>query len=232
MICQAEILDIWNGLLTANVAVLQGNNLHTSNIYLADLIWNDSLDAGDDNGTSRFAVRTVEILIEILQDSELDFTQTTSTEIPTSPVKGFKSSPRRSQSKAPPPRSNATLKLSVIRDLWSTTRTAIPHNLLSVAGQKFIAMLTQNDSELVPEIDPEDDARKQWSLLCAEVLVVCDLGELRSFWGSSADEGKQQVQNWTLGMTNVVWGSFIEGWRQDGGESWEGAAVLLSVPFA
>jgi hypothetical protein len=178
-------------------------------------------DAGDDNGTSQFAARAVEVLIDILQDSRLNFADPSiPTEIPTSPVKDFQSSPRR---QAPRVRSNAALRLSVTRDLWTSTRTAIPHNLLRLAGQKFIATLTQNENELVPETDSQDDSRKEWSLLCAEVLSVCDDSELQSFWGS--------LRNWTPEVRSLVWGSFVEKWTE-AGDSWEGAAFLLSVPFA
>ncbi|KAH7921313.1 hypothetical protein BV22DRAFT_1132369 [Leucogyrophana mollusca] len=203
----SEIIAIWEGLLKANVATLQ--------------------DEGDDDSTVEFAVRAASILVDILQDARLDFT----TQV--RPPSTLNASPPicKTASKRTPlhPRSNAAIKLSITRDLWSIMRTTFPHNLLHAGGAKLLAYLINDEAELVWETDSPDDARKQWAYLSAEVLAVCDVTEMRQFWTKRARAVTQLT--YEPGVQGLVWGCFVEKWTEDTDGSWEGAVVLLGVPF-
>jgi hypothetical protein len=86
-----------------------------------------------------------------------------------------------------------------------------------------------NEDELVQETDSPDEARKEWSFLCAEALVICDIDELKAFWGE-----RKWIERWawTAEVKSVVWKCFVQKWLQGGKGSWEGAVVLLAAPFA
>ncbi|KAH7912528.1 hypothetical protein BJ138DRAFT_1112247 [Hygrophoropsis aurantiaca] len=201
----AEVLDIWGGLLRANIATLQSN--------------------GDDDNTIEFGTRAASILVDILSDVGLDFTSKVA-----SPIR--KSSPLKSRALgciALQSRSNAALKLSVIRDLWTVVRTTFPNNLLHAGGTKLLAYLDQEEADLVWETDSPDDARKEWAYLSAEVLIVCDISELQQFWTRRA----RSVTKMTFepGVQSLVWGCFVQKWTEDAEATWEGAALLLGVPF-
>jgi hypothetical protein len=91
----------------------------------------------------------------------------------------------------------------------------------------FLKVLMHNEDELVRETDSPDDARREWSLLCADVLAVCDIDELQAFW----ERKWIQKWAWTADVMGVVWKYFVQRWLVGGG-NWEGAVALLAVPFA
>ncbi|EGN98376.1 hypothetical protein SERLA73DRAFT_56513, partial [Serpula lacrymans var. lacrymans S7.3] len=208
-----EVVSIWEGLLKGNVAVLQ--------------------DAGDDDGTVQFACRAAVILVDILQDPNLDLSHKAGSALPvvaTSPVKDR--SPSKSPRKLPnnSSRSNAALKLSITREFWTIMRTTIPNNLLHAGGAKLLTSLMENEDDLVWETDAPDDARKEWAYLCAEVLVVCDIDELKKFWTRRASARAQMT--YEPGVQSLVWNCFVEKWQEDADGTWECAVVLLGIPFA
>ncbi|KIJ62575.1 hypothetical protein HYDPIDRAFT_176396 [Hydnomerulius pinastri MD-312] len=207
-----EVLATWNGLMKANVAVL--------------------LDADDHDSIVDFASRAGGILVEILRDSKLDLTMKVP---PSSSIGGANATPagsgqrakRMAQNKTA--RSNSAMKLSVIRELWSSMRTTFPNNLLHAGGAKLLECLIEDESDLVWETDAPDDARKEWAKLCAETLVVCDIDELRKFWAKRSRS--YAMMTYEAGVQSLVWGCFIEKWKADAEGSWEGAVILLGVPF-
>jgi hypothetical protein len=87
----------------------------------------------------------------------------------------------------------------------------------------------EDEADLVWETDSPDDARKQWAYLCAEVLVVCEVDDLREFW--SKRSCAMAMMAYEPGVQSLVWGCFVEKWTEDAEGSWEGAALLLGVPF-
>ncbi|KAG2155943.1 uncharacterized protein EDB93DRAFT_1128917 [Suillus bovinus] len=204
-----DVLSIWEGLLKANVAVLQDDN--------------------DDNGTIDFASKAAAILVDILRDPKLDlsakFGPPPSQRV-SSPIGGVRVSPRRTSI---PSRSNAALKLVVTRDLWTVVRTTFPNNVLHSAGARLLACLIEDEADLVWETDSPDDARKQWAYLCAEVLVVCEADDLREFWAKRS--WAMAMMSYEPGVQSIVWGCFVEKWTEDTEGSWEGAALLLGIPF-
>jgi hypothetical protein len=168
--------------------------------------------------------RAASILIDILLDTNLDLTT--------------KSGPPRkvlsSSSPARPPPSSCSstiLKLSITRDLWAIVRANVPLELITVAGKKLLGCLVDNEEGLVWETDSPDDARREWAMLCAEVLLVCDLQELKSFWGIAGSERKGEVWSRKTEVRSFVWTCFVQKWKEDGGWYWEGAVILLGAPF-
>ncbi|KAG1822871.1 uncharacterized protein BJ212DRAFT_1331086 [Suillus subaureus] len=204
-----DVLSIWEGLLKANVAVLQDDN--------------------DDHGTIDFASKAAAILVDILRDPKLDLSAKFGpppSQQASSPISGAKITPGRTSI---PSRSNAALKLVVTRDLWTVIRTTFPNNVLHSAGARLLACLIEDEADLVWETDSPDDARKQWAYLCAEVLVVCEVDDLREFWAKRSCA--VALMSYEPGVQSLVWGCFVEKWTEDAEGSWEGAALLLGVPF-
>lgn len=204
-----DVLSIWEGLLKANVAVLQDDN--------------------DDHGAIDFASKAAAILVDILRDPKLDLSAKFGpppSQQASSPIGGVRVTPRRTSILS---RSNTALKLVVTRDLWTVVRTTFPSNVLHSAGARLLACLMEDEADLVWETDSPDDARKQWAYLCAEVLVVCELDDLREFWAKRSRA--MAMMSYEPGVQSLVWGCFVEKWTEDAEGSWEGAALLLGVPF-
>ncbi|KAL6302847.1 hypothetical protein BKA93DRAFT_736024 [Sparassis latifolia] len=206
----AEIGEIWTGLLSANVAALQ--------------------DAGDEEATAGFAGCIVNVLVDILRDRTLDISADSDdglTElIPTSdsrPVQRRVSLLTRS-------RWNLVLKLVVIRELWTIARTIFPRSALSGPAEKLLMYLDRHESDLVDDMDLPDDIRKQWAYLCAEVAFVCDVYELKQFWGRRSYGTRKQERNWSDDVRCLVWRKFVNKLSECSG-TWEAAVVLLGVPF-
>jgi hypothetical protein len=139
---------------------------------------------------------------------------------------------------APHTRSNAAMKLAVVRSLWSHAHSVLPAQAL--AGSPSEALLTwlmKKEAELVWETDTPHDARTQWATLCAEVVVRTgaagcspSLAPLRMFWGTPG-ASRRWAWDWSMDVRTRVWRVFVERWRTLA-EGWEEAPVLLSVPFA
>jgi hypothetical protein len=182
------------------------------------------LDDSNDDGTVDFATKAATILVDILRDPKLDL----STKIGPPPPQHASPVMSRKQSSLPS-RSNAALKLTVTRELWAVMRTTFPNNLLHSAGLKLLGCLIGDEDNLVWETDSPDDARKQWAYLCAEVLVVCEVDDLREFWTRRSHA--MAMMSYEPGVQSLVWGCFVEKWTEDAEGPWEGAALILGVPF-
>ncbi|KIN99598.1 hypothetical protein M404DRAFT_1004540 [Pisolithus tinctorius Marx 270] len=201
-----EITGIWEGLMKANVAFL--------------------LDADDHNGIVNFGTRAANLLADILGDHTLNFTSAAGVPSPTLSTPGaYYRYARRLERSSP---SNASIKLQIVRELWAIMRTTFPNNLLHNGGAKILECLVE-DEEVLTEQATTDNARTEWAYLCAETLVVCDVDELRKFWARRARS--VALMPYEAGVQNLVWRRFVEKWREDAESSWEGAVVLLGVPF-
>lgn len=174
----------------------------------------------------QFSVRAVNILIEILQDNNLDLT----TKVGPPPKMLSSSSPPRHVALST--RSNAAIKLSVTCDLWGILSKIVPHNLLIRAAERLLIVLVDNEEELVWETDSvTDDARKQWAMFCAQILLVCDTEELVHFWDRrGADDS---VPSWAqiVEIRGLVWTCFLQKWMEETHWDWERGVVLLSLPL-
>ncbi|KAI0322414.1 hypothetical protein OF83DRAFT_803492 [Amylostereum chailletii] len=198
----------WNGLLTCGIATSQ-----------------------DDDDTLVVAQRVVTILTDMLGDSTLILIQTPETPQAQDPLGEDQNTFAKAQARASSPwRSNAAVKLSVARELWGPAARIIPDEELGTIAKSFIDFLIEKESELVWEEDSPHDAREQWSLLCAEVLLHCSPTWLQSFWGIRGASSACSW-DWTPDMRGLVWRTFSGRWRELATSKWEIALQLLGVPF-
>lgn len=185
-----------------------------------------AVDAHEDAGIETFAVRAVEILVDILRDSELDMT----TKGPAPKELTSSSSPIRSARGTPSSLPNNVLKLSLIHDLWSATASNIPQGYLAKAAERLLATLIDSELELVWDTEsPTDDARKHWAALCAQVVLVGDSDELKEFWLNQISE-----DGWSRNtdVRTFVWTCFLQKWTEASAWSiWQSGVLLLGLPF-
>jgi hypothetical protein len=221
---QPELVQSWNGLLKAALRGLQGSSEDDD----------DSSDGQEDDLVQKLAELAVSLMQDILGDPKVQL-------VPS----GDAPTPSHVESEvdlAPHTRSNAAMKLAVVRELWTHAHSLLPARAL--AGSPSEALLTwlmERDAEIVWETDTPHDARTQWAMLCAEVLVrtgpagagCCTSAPalLRVFWGIPGGAGRRRTWNWCMDVRARVWRVFVERWRVLA-EGWEEAPVLLSVPFA
>ncbi|KAF8551673.1 hypothetical protein OG21DRAFT_1498937 [Imleria badia] len=198
----SETLATWNGLVKSNVTVL--------------------LDADDHDGIIEFASKSASILAEVLRDSQLDLSLIA---LPASSKIGLHSKATKNISV----RSNSAMKLGTVRELWASMRTIFPSNLLHAGGAKLLECLVEDESDLVWETDAPDTARKEWARLSSETLAVCDVEELKKFWAKRSQS--YATMTYEPGVRSLVWSCFVETWTADREASWEGATILLGVPF-
>jgi hypothetical protein len=125
------------------------------------------------------------------------------------------------------------MKLAVVRALWGHVHAILPAQALAgSASEALLTWLMEKEAELVLETDLPFDARTQWAMLCAEVLVRADTPavRLRMFWGARGATTRW-TWNWAAEVRALVWHTFVER-RQGLRKGWEEALVLLGVPFA
>lgn len=214
-----ELVQSWNSLLKAALRGLEGS---------ADD--SDDEDDQDEDLVQKLAELTVSLMQDILGDPDVQL-------VP--PVdEPTLSHTRPEVDLVPHTRSNAAMKLAVVRSLWAQAHTVLPAQAL--AGSPSEALLTwlmKKEAELVLETDTPYDARTQWANLCAEVIVrtgaagcSSSLPLLRMFWGTPG-ASQRWAWNQTMEVRSRVWRAFMERWRTLA-KGWEEALVLLSVPFA
>ena len=126
-----------------------------------------------------------------------------------------------------------------VRALWTHAHALLPARaLVGSPSETLLSWLMEKEAELVWETDTPHDARTQWAMLCAEVLVRtnavtgCASAPVYRclFWGTRG-ASRPWIWNWTTDVRARVWRVFTERWRTLA-QGWEEAPVLLSVPFA
>jgi len=217
---QPELVQSWNGLLKAALRGLQGPTDDND----------DDVDGQDDDLVRKLAELAVSLMQDILGDPKVQL-------VPSNDP-ATASNVGSEVDLAPHTRSNAAMKLAVVRALWGHAHAVLPPR--SLAGSPSEALLTwlmEREGDLVWETDTPHDARTQWAMLCAEVLVRtsaagCTLAPalLRTFWGIPG-ASRRWTWNWPQDVRARVWRAFAERWRTLG-EGWEDVPALLSVPFA
>jgi hypothetical protein len=216
---QPELVQAWKGLLKAALRGLQDSTDDT-----------EDESSQEDDLVQRLAELAVSLMQDVLGDPNVQLVP--SGDSPTPSHTGHE------VDLAPHTRSNAAMKLAVVRALWSHAHAVLPAQAL--AGSPSEALLTwlmEKEAELVWETDKPHDARTQWAMLCAEVLVRSSAARcasasalLRMFWGTRG-ASRRWAWNWATDVRARVWRVFTERWRTLA-EGWEEAPVLLSVPFA
>ncbi|KAJ6585182.1 hypothetical protein B0H19DRAFT_1108667 [Mycena capillaripes] len=188
----SSVLFIWDHLIQANVAVLQENE-------------------APDADTAEFAVQAVEILVDIMLDSNLDVT--------------LKAADICFCTDGQTNLSNAALKLKLVRALWAIMRKAISSAQLASAGEKLIRCLLQGEDEFT---DSGEISRTEWATFCAEVLIVCDPDDLKEFWRYDG----VSYSKWTDAIRSTVWRCFAEKWKEESECGWPAIVTLLVAPFS
>ena len=229
-------------MIKANVGRLLGAFLSRFAISFSYIF----VETGDDPATIAFTVRAANILIDIVQDRNIDMTPKAS--VPPSLKPGPKaeievlsvtlSSDPPHEDPVPMRRStNGELKLKVVRDLWRTVKTTVPHSLLATASEKLLLCLVANEDELLDEddlpLDAEHDSTvlKSWAQFCAELVMCCDIDVLKAFWGFDSD-ASVELGSWSRAKNTIfVWRLFADMWKTESPCAWENCAGLLSVPF-
>jgi hypothetical protein len=215
---QPELVQSWHGLLKAALRGLQRST-------------DDDHDQEDDS-VAKLAGLAVSLMQDILSDPKVQLVPSGDT--PTSStVNGTGSS---DVDLTPHTRSNAAMKLAVVRALWTHARVVLPQQALGgSASESLLTWLMEKEAELVWETDTPHDARTQWATLCAEVLLYSvpsstSSSLLRVFW-CARGASRRWAWNWPADVRALVWRTFAERWRALA-KGWEETPLLLSVPFA
>jgi hypothetical protein len=201
------------------------------------------LETGDDDATAAFGLLAVKYLVDALEDPKLDFGPKRVQATASVPVDTIPSSddfvPKCNGTAC----TNAELRLVVVNGLWQTMRTIFPQVPLVPAAEALLTALIKNEASLLPEnarmdgdfeSESGESTRNKWVSLCVSVLSICDASAVRAFLGY--EEGgtmsgfRDKGFKWTQDLKNAVWRTTVEQWR-DGEGHWEGAVVLLGVPF-
>jgi len=136
---------------------------------------------------------------------------------------------------------NSELRLRVVGRMWSKMKTIFPHEALGEAAEMFLACLMRNGMSLLPKDarealdEAEEKVRNTWVTLSVDVLGICDVDAMRVFWGCEEGASVKKIDgtwgwDWTNEFTNAVWRTSVDKWKDDEGD-WEGAVILLGVPF-
>ncbi|KAI0269927.1 hypothetical protein BC834DRAFT_922720 [Gloeopeniophorella convolvens] len=208
-----ELTDAWTGLLRAALRGLQDN-------ASVDGASPDPEDDEDD--VQKLAGLAVALMQDILGDPRVQLVPADSAPAPT---------PGSDADLAPHSRSNAAMKLAVVRALWAHAHAVLPTATLAGApADALLGWLAEREAVLVQETDVPHDARTQWAALCAEVLMRgsdTSAQQLRAFWGVA----QKRTWVWEADVRALVWRTFTERCRELV-KGWEEAVVLLCVPFA
>ena len=119
--------------------------------------------------------------------------------------------------------------------------TIFPHATLAAAAEKLLTCLILVEEVLLPanakldglssdDTDVGEQARNAWVKLCVDLLSVCDVDAMRTFWECEEDGMQLRAWIWSKDFTCAVWRTFVEKWREVEG-SWDGGVILLGVPF-
>ena len=181
-------------------------------------------ESDDHDSIVAFGARAADFLLDVLCDQTHNFA-------PSSPARVLSPSSmspvgriRRSRQQC----SNASIKLQIVNELWGIMRSVFPSDLLHTGGTKIVEGLAE-DEECLTELDDTGDARTHWAYLCAEALLACDVDELIKFWARRARS--LTFMPYEADVQSRVWRCFVEKWKADAEGTWEGAVVLLGVPF-
>ncbi|KAH9060473.1 hypothetical protein EDB87DRAFT_1616129 [Lactarius vividus] len=209
-----ELEQSWNGLLKAALRGLQRST-------------NDDDDQEDqeDDSVQKLAGLAVSLMKDILSDPKVQLVPSADTPAPTPAGSDLDLVPHT--------RSNAAMKFAAVRALWGHVHAVLPAQALAgSASEELLTWLMGKEKELIFETDTPFDARTQWAMLCAEVLVRAEApaAHLRVFWGARG-ASTRWTWDWAADVRALVWRTFVERW-QVLAKGWEEALVLLGVPFA
>jgi hypothetical protein len=167
-----------------------------------------SLD--EDEAMIDFGNEVADILIDVLQDSKVNFTNPNA-KLPKPKDKDDVTTAKPIDSLP------SSTKLFIIHALWKCARAVLSHEALIKANDKLLGSLVILERSVV------DDARHEWASFCVDVLL-CNLDTMETFWERQGD-GLQK------NSVALLWKLFVDNWRTYGDATWEGSVFLLGVPF-
>lgn len=198
---------LWSGLLSSRTDALAG--MIRLSCFMQEVAHTPMSGQNHVDGDVRFAGRVAAVLVEFIQDPTFCLSEDQSTE-----------------TCSPSPLAS---KFIIVRVLLAKIRKAMPSPQANEAASKLLPALISNSSGL----DSTYDALETWGRLCGDVLVMCEVEELKAFCdmlslGNTADLG------WTClaEARCVIWRQLVKIWREDNEANWEGSISLLSAPFA
>ncbi|KAH9011657.1 hypothetical protein EDB85DRAFT_2281515 [Lactarius pseudohatsudake] len=212
-----ELEQSWSGLLKAALRGLQRSTDNDDD--------DDQENQEDDDSVQKLAGLAVSLMKDILSDPKVQLVPSADTPAPTPTGSDLDLLPHT--------RSNAAMKLAAVRTLWGHVHMVLPAQALAgSASDLLLTWLMEKETDLILETDTPFDARTQWAMLCAEVLVRADApaARLRVFWGARG-ASTRWTWNWAADVRALVWRTFVERW-QVLAKGWDEALVLLGVPFA
>ncbi|KAH9038215.1 hypothetical protein EDB85DRAFT_2141985 [Lactarius pseudohatsudake] len=212
-----ELEQSWSGLLKAALRGLQRSTDDEDD--------EDQETQEDDDSVQKLAGLAVSLMKDILSDPKVQLVPSADTPAPTPTGSDLDLLPHT--------RSNAAMKLAAVRTLWGHVHMVLPAQALAgSASDLLLTWLMEKETDLILETDTPFDARTQWAMLCAEVLVRADApaARLRVFWGARG-ASTRWTWNWAADVRALVWRTFVERW-QVLAKGWDEALVLLGVPFA
>ncbi|EIN04107.1 hypothetical protein PUNSTDRAFT_138838 [Punctularia strigosozonata HHB-11173 SS5] len=178
----AEVLVVWDGLVRANLGLLE--------------------EASDDYGTRALAHRCVDVIVDVLQ------TQLFNTTPPKKAGKVLPSTSSQSPATEPvvpgldlAPLSVNAMRVKLASAMWAILAGAMPADACVGAGEKLLQWLDAYWSDSLP------DAEIDCGVLCADLIVIMDVDILRGYWQHCSKRGWDD-----LSVRNAVWRGFVEKW--------------------
>ena len=182
--------------------------------------------------TNAFIRQLSGLLLDILVDKEIAPSPHQETDGLPSPS----SSPIAPQQSPTTPRSNAALRIFLMRHLWRITRDVLPLELLQGICVPMLSYLKEHSTALIPGLPGcppgDEDALEQWGRLSAELLMGCQVGSVFTFMGATKifKYDLKKVKRWVSHMRGVVWRHYAEKWM-DMSEDWDEAVSVLLLPI-
>ena len=224
---QSEVLHIWDRLLRIRFGQVEGKILLSPRLCFPQCVPVE-LEAD----TNAFINQLSGLLLDILVDKDIAPSPTSETDGLPSPS----SSPIAPRQPIATPRSNAALRIFLMRHLWRITRDVLPLELLQGICVPMLSHLKESHTVLVPGLPGcppgDEDALDQWGRLSAELLMGCHVGSVVTFMGATKifKYDLKKVKRWVSHMRNVAWRHYAEKWM-DMSEDWEEAVSVLLLPI-
>ena len=133
-------------------------------------------------------------------------------------------------------RSNAALKIFLMRHLWRITRDVLPLELLQGICVPLLSHLKEHHTTLAPGLPGcppgDEDALEQWGRFSAELLMGCQVASVVTFMGATKifKYDLKKVKRWVSHIRGVAWRYYAEKWM-DMSEDWDEAISVLLLPI-
>jgi hypothetical protein len=180
--------------------------------------------------TNAFIHQLSGLLLDILVDKEIAPSPKEETDGLPSPSSSPISKP------VVPLRSDAALRIFLMRHLWRIIRDVLPLELLQGICVPMLSHLKEHYTALIPSLPGcppgDEDALEQWGRLSAELLMGCHVGSVTTFMGATKifKYDLKKVKRWLSHMRGVAWRRYAEKWM-DMAEDWDEAISVLLLPI-